>query len=114
MGIHSLLREAGGMEVLARRFSEAVSGEVIRTLAPDVIIFDDDDFNSHSAMPVSSLLLEGPPHMKVVGVSSKNDLVEVHEGHHVGDISLGDLVEDLTRNHIPRPEEQKARGGTPK
>jgi len=92
-GLTNLLREQAGLDVSAREFDDCDMEGFVQQLAPDVVIIDREDFASHAAITLDQLLRAGPSHMKVVDVSSRNDLARVYEGHQVRLAEFDDLLE---------------------
>ena len=89
-GLESLLRQQTGLETSATQLEEANVEELVRHFAPDVIIVDRDELAVRAGITVDRLLRE--PHLRVIAVSSRDDVAQVYEGHEVRVAKLEDLL----------------------
>ncbi len=94
-GVLSLLRQQVGLEVSARQLEDSRAEEFMGQFAPDVVIIDREDFAGQTGVTIDQLLREGPPHVKVVDISSRNDLARVYEGHEIKLAKFDDLLATL-------------------
>lgn len=92
-GLLSLLREQPGLEVEARQLKSSAQ-EFVRQFAPDVVIIDGEDFARHATITIDQLLRERP-HVRVIDVSSSNDLARVYEGQEIRVAKFEDLLATL-------------------
>jgi len=90
-GLLSLLKEQSGVEVRASRLSDAGVTEFVQWFAPDIVVIDRDDFARQAAITIDQLLRD-QPQMRVIDVSTRNDVARVYEGHQVEMAKLDDLL----------------------
>ena len=96
-GIVSLLRERAALEVAARQLANGELQQFVEEFAPDVVIVDRDDFAQHASITIDQLLRELRD-IRIIDISSRDDLARVYEGHEVRVAKFADLLATLSED----------------
>jgi hypothetical protein len=91
-GIVSLLRERVALEVAARHLKDDDLNHFVEEFTPDVVIVDREDLAQYAPTTVDQLLHERP-HIRIIDMSSRDDVVRVYEGHEIRVAKFDDLLE---------------------
>ena len=93
-GIVSLLRERVALEVAARHLKDGDLNHFVEEFTPDVVIVDREDLAQYAPTTVDQLLHERP-HIRIIDISSRDDVARVYEGHEIRVAKFDDLLETL-------------------
>ncbi len=92
-GLLLLLSEQNWLNVRAQKLSDHGAGSA-DDFVPDVIIVDREDFARASANTVQELLSKRPS-VRIVDVSSDDDLARVYDGHQIRVAKFDDFLATL-------------------
>lgn len=93
-GIISLLRERAVLEVAAAQLANGELHQVVEEFVPDVVIVDRDDLAQQAFITIEQLLRELPD-IRIIDISSRDDLARIYEGHQIRVAKFDDLMETL-------------------
>jgi len=94
-GVLSLLGEEARLAVAEKRLNDGDIAQFVEEFGPDVIVIDRDDFAKYAPIGLDQLL-RGRSDVKVVDISSQDDLARVYQRYQIHVAKFDDLLTALS------------------